>query len=386
MIGALLIPHLPSLAVELAIPDLSGPVLIQSKGAIVCPPNLAGIPAERARTLVPEAVIADRSPALEQAAWQAIVDEVFGFTPLLVDQRPGRLFLAPDNPAKLRKLIERTDAKVGLAPTRTLALLSALQASPGSIMTVDDDDVAGFLNQLPVSALTDLPELELEEDVVEKLRLFGLAFVGSLRQLSRRHLDAQFGPPGLRLHGLLTSIPDRQPLTVYRPPIQLSHEMHFTEGANEPPFLEHALMQCLETVVKELGVRRAGRLEVALLDRADAPFQRRSRLLKRPTNDERSLRTQAATILQEMVGPDRYAWGIALRLASILPPEPEQIALFRPRATASDLAVPLAQRFPAAIKRILVKEPWAYTADRFASIETYRRPETGDQRPGGRRA
>ena len=372
MIGALLIPHLPSLAVEMAVPDVDRCVIVQSRGIVVSPPHLAGMPVQRAVCLVPGAVVCDRTPALEQTAWQAIVDVVFGFTPLVVDQRPGRLFFAPDDMGRLRQLIERTDAKIGLAPTRTLALIASLHASPGSIQVVDADDVPAFLNRTQVRSLAALPELELDDDLLEKLQLFGLETIGAVRALSRRHLEAQFGDAGLRLHGFLSSVMDELPLTIYRPPLQLADRVRFDEPANEPPYLVDALMSCLDVLLPKLGSRRTGRLEVALLNRADAPFQRRSRLLKKPTSDGRALRTQAAAILQEMVGRDRYAWGIALRFASIIPPEPEQVPLFRPRATASDLAVPLAQRFPSAIKQIIIKEPWAYLPERFASIETWK--------------
>ena len=174
----------------------------------------------------------------------------------------------------MRRLLERTDAKVGLSHTRTLSLLAAVKARGGSMVTVDEDDVASFLQQLPVHELTLLSELELDDETLEKLRLFGLPNLGSLRQLNRRHLEVQFGTIGTHLHRLLQSVPQKQQLSLYHPPVELQDRERFEDAVNEPPYLEAALGVCLDRQLPVLGKRRAGRLEISLLNRADAPFTR----------------------------------------------------------------------------------------------------------------
>jgi hypothetical protein len=369
MIGALLLPHLPSLAVAMSSPSLHRPIIVHSKGIVTSPPSLRGTSVARAQSVHPHASIVLADAGRERSAWQTVVEAVFDFTPYVSDVMVGRLFFAPDDPQRLRRLVERTDGHVGLASTRTLALLAAAKASAGSIVAVDDDDVTIFLQSVGIGDIAELPEVGLDDDAVEKFRLFGLPNLGAVRRLSRRHLQAQFGDAGLRLHDLLQSLTDRQGVPLYRPPVDLFDRERFDEGTPEPAFLIAALSVCLQRLVEQLRPNLAGRVEVALLDRADAPYRRRARLLARPTNDERKLQTQAATMVQEMAGPTHSAWGIAVRLASIHPPNPEQVPMFRPRATAHDLAVPLAERFPHAIKRIVIREPWAYLPERFCSLE-----------------
>jgi len=367
MITALFLPDLPARAAQDGL-GVSDPVLVESRGRIVSPRSLAGLPTDRAKGLIPEALVVVRRPALEHAYWDRVLEAVFTITPLIVCQGPGRLLCAPDDVPRLRRLIEATEAQAGFARTRTLAMIAALTARPGGIVTVDDDDISRFLERTPVSVLCDIPELELDESTVERLQLFGLGSIGRLRMLTRRHLEAQFGDLGLRLHGFVQSVSAASPLPMYRPAPEIRERERFDDDEREPDALIAAAEVCLDRALVRLDRRRTVRLEVALLNRADVPAFRSARVLRIPLSDKPPLLTQIATMIRSLSAPDRRVWGVGLRLATLLPPAVEQLPLFRPRPTPAEITAPLARRFPNAIKRIHVLDPYAYLPEKFCSM------------------
>ena len=368
MITALFFPDLPARAAQDGL-GVSGPVIVESRGRVVSPRSLFGLPTDRARGLMPEARVVIRRPALEHAYWDRVLEAVFTITPLIVDQGMGRLLCAPDDVPRLRRLIEATEAQAGFARTRTLAMIAAVSARPGGIVTVDEDDVSRFLEQTPVSALQDITELELDEETVERLQLFGLSSVGRLRMLTRRHLNAQFGELGIRLHGFIQSVSAVSPLPLYRPAPEIRERERFDDEEREPDALIAAAEVCLDRAVERLDRRRAARLDVALLDRADVPAFRSARVLRIPLSDKQPLLTQISTLIRELSAPDRRVWGVDIRLATLLPPAVEQLPLFRPRATPHEITAPLTKRFPNAIKRIHVLDPHAYLPEKYCSLQ-----------------
>jgi len=92
---------------------------------------------------------------------------------------------------------------------------------------------------------------------------------------------------------------------------------------------------------------------------------RSARVLRVPLSDKPPLLTQISTLLRNLSAPDRRVWGVGLRLATLLPPAVEQLPLFRPRATPHEINVPLAKRFPNAVKRIHVLDPHAYLPEKY---------------------
>ena len=68
-------------------------MIVESSGVVLCPDELAGMAVERAERLRTDAIVVQRQPALEEAAWQSIVDEVFKSTPLIVDEQTGATLL-----------------------------------------------------------------------------------------------------------------------------------------------------------------------------------------------------------------------------------------------------------------------------------------------------
>ncbi len=390
MTASLLFPNLPALSLQMAL-GTRKPVLVHAGGRVIAPRDLAGLPLERAMALRPHYCPLTRQPALERAAWEHIVEEVFRFTPLISDAGLGRLYCAPDDLAAVRTLMESTSACVGLAPTRTMALLAALGARPGSMVTIDADDIAPYLDTLPVERLIELEELEIHQAMVERLRLFGLGTVGRLRRLTRSQLKAQFGQCGVHVHELLRSIADASPLPLHVPPPVCEAVVRLDDGTHEPALLETMLRKAVDDTVSQLGQRRSGRVEVALLDKADQPLHTSSRILRAPTQDVRHLHAQTSAMLAKAVGSKplivngeqqvstqrltatgKQFFGVHVRLGALALIPPSQTSLFAIRPTISEISAPMARRFPQAIKRVTVIDAHAYVPDRFASIEPWK--------------
>lgn len=417
MIAAILIQDLPALALQMAL-GMRKQVLVVSGGRVVAPHDVAGMPVERARALRPHSCPLTRQPALERAAWEHIVEQVFGFTPLIADAGAGRLYCAVDNMPALQSLMHTTHARVGIASTRTMATLAALGARAGAMNTVSDDEINTYLDALPISTLRELHELELDAAVTDRLALFGLATVGRVRRLTRAQLKAQFGEHGVMLHEFLQSITDASPLPLYVPQPVIESTQYAWEPAGEPVNLDALLQQALMQAMLELGAQRCGRAEVSIVDQAGNVIVSTSRILRAPTADMRHLLVQTTTMLRELMDTlssrshvgkratlsqhsehERHTnmggqyrehelhvqadaplqdaepltvHAIRLRLATLTVIPPSQVSLFHRPPTLTEVTAPMARRFPQAIKRVTVLDPHAYLPDRYASIDVWK--------------
>ena len=272
----------------------------------------------------------------------------------------------------LRTLIGATHARVGLAHTRTMALLASLAAKPGGIVTVDNDDIPLFLDELPVSALTELTELELDSSFVQRLNLFGLGTVGRIRRLTRTQLHAQFGEQGVKVHQLLHSLTDRTPLPLYVPAPDVKITVQSYEPSREPGTLEAMLQEALAQAMVQLGNQRCGRVEIALLDSADNTTGCISRVLRAATTDPRHLLAQTTIMLHTLLPNVADVSALQLRLLSLSLTPPTQTLLFKQRPSSSDVNASVARRFPQAVKRVTVIDSRAYLPDRFATIDVWK--------------
>lgn len=371
MIASLLFPDLPAFALQMAL-DTRKQLLVFSAGRVVAPYELAGMPIDRARTLRPYACPLTRQPALEKAAWDHILESVFAFTPYISEVSAGKLFCTPNNMSALRSLVGVTQARVGLARTRTMALLASLAAKPGGMVTVDDDDISLFLDELPVSVLTELDELELGDTMIQRLSLYGLSTVGRIRRLTRPQLQAQFGTVGLQLHQLLHSITDHTQLPLYVPAPEININVPSYIPSKEPGDIEVLLQEALVQAIVQLGNQRCGRAKVSLYNRDSRMVATTSRVLRASTADPRHLLTQTTTMLHNILtGADEIA-ELSLCLSSLSLTPPTQTVLFRRVPNSADVNKLLSRRFPQVVKAITVVDKDAYLPDRFASIDQWK--------------
>ena len=83
---------------------------------------------------------------------------------------------------------------IGIAPNKFLAKLASQQAKPDGLLAVSSDDVAAFLNPLPVAALWGVGKA-----TQSRLQALGIATVDDLLRYPAAGLERQFGKSGRKL-------------------------------------------------------------------------------------------------------------------------------------------------------------------------------------------
>jgi nucleotidyltransferase/DNA polymerase involved in DNA repair len=192
-------PELVGLPVAIAADD--GSVLATSSAA-----EAGGVrPAQKLREAIgrcPTLAVLNGRPAHYQAQAEAILRalEQVAFT-----VEPEALGIAYVDIAELRTCYRSLDAiiaallacvppalepRLGAAPARFPALLTARTAPAGAGVVIPEDDLAGFLAAQPVEALP------VSAEMLRRLRLLKLETLGELGALRRSALVAQFGQEG----------------------------------------------------------------------------------------------------------------------------------------------------------------------------------------------
>ena len=124
------------------------------------------------------------------AAWSEAMQALPAFSPHLEVLAPGRALLTLTAPAGAQ-LATALGGRVGLAPTRELALLAALSAPTGQAVTVPSGEDAVFRAALPLGTLGGVG---LSAPLQERLGWLGLRWVGDLLRWSRAQQAAFLGP------------------------------------------------------------------------------------------------------------------------------------------------------------------------------------------------
>src|SRR5690606_1222748 len=142
-----------------------------------------------ARLRVAELQLVDYAEADLQAAWEALLRELHGFTPWLAPAARGRVFLTLGT-AEARQLAEALDAHAGSATSCELAELAALASRAGECRAVPEGGEEAFLARLPLRFLRGVG---LGKRALERLSWLGLRTVAELRAWRRAQLAAYLG-------------------------------------------------------------------------------------------------------------------------------------------------------------------------------------------------
>jgi hypothetical protein len=255
-----------------------------------------------------------------------------------------------------------------------MALLGALRAASRSIIHVEADDIARFLAGWPVELLR---ELDIEGETIDKMKLFGMTTLGMLRMLTRRHLEAQFGDDGLRVHDVLTTISTHVPVPHYTPPPAVEEDLHFDHPQREPGVIEPHLFLVVRNAYERLGRMRATMIEVRIRDRSKGLVIRTQRILKRPADTVSELNTAASILLRTLLGPERYCASVGVTLKGLQPPRVDQLSMFTPAPSADDVARAVMRRYPDGVSRARVIARDAYLPEQRFVTERWT-PLRGD--------
>jgi impB/mucB/samB family/impB/mucB/samB family C-terminal domain len=261
------VADLPSWAIKRLEPnlhDLPVVVLAGRRATGVCAlARKAGVrvgdPLDRVRSLCPEAAIAQLEPSTLKAAWDAALEAMHRVTPWIETSRAGQAFLAGLSALDGEALAAELGLRLGVAGTRSTALLGALAAQDCGARFVKDE--AAFLSRAPVYLLRGAG---ISAEVVERLELFGLKTLGDiLLRVTPKQLEAQFGRDAALIAGFV-SPQDAHPIGLYVPPASLRLEWSFETPVLEPFAWDPPLARLVARLAERLGGLLAGTVTVTL--------------------------------------------------------------------------------------------------------------------------
>ncbi len=292
------------------------------------------------------------------AYFDAVVEQIHTCTPLISLPVRGRIYCGLDDIHGLRLLISEHRLRAAISITRHDALLQSCVATPGRV------DVHDSADAVPASALLHVKELELSSHDIERLLLFGLDSVGMLRQLTRQHLQAQFGIRGRNLYHFLHEH-DNSPLPMYVPPASIVACERFEDAQFEPGPIMASLERCARQACLLLANQYTWRVEVASLDRADQPTAVRERILRSGTNVLRQILTHLQALTRELVAGTKPWWGIQVRYASLATPAAEQTLMFSPSTDAENVLRILIPRYAHVMRKVVIENPWSVIPEEY---------------------
>ena len=307
-----------------------------------------GISTEEVKSSWPHALLLPRQPAEETIAWQGVIRQLYDITPRIEPVRSGQAYFRPEAHAPLHALAERLGVRIGLSTRRSHALLTALRTDAGAVSNTPHDQLTAFYQNYPTGALT---RAGFDEEMTHRLQQFGLHTLANVAQLTRRHLTAQFGDEGTRLHALLHPPSDPAPLSLYEPPETLSQTYDVEHPFSPGNELASALGHMLDGLSEELDERQCQHV----LLRADAAPEQppMSRLLREPIPHGQALRRHARRLLDELIQqkPHRID-SITLELGSLSHPTRSQGHLFARKPPLQQALKAVDERFPDMLLRV----------------------------------
>jgi nucleotidyltransferase/DNA polymerase involved in DNA repair len=321
-----------------------------------------GVTAERVQSLVPDVAVRMRDASFERAAWEEVLQTINGYTPFLESGSPGfAFFRPPDALEDTKALAEALDARIGVGPNRSVSLLASLKPAPGTVLPVAIRYVPSFLDRYPIDRLR---MLGFGETFVEQMGLFGYGTLGKAQTLSLRHLKAQFGEEGERLHGLLHPDEPDKPVGLYRPSPAITTVYEFEHPVSEPGDLLPALDYLTERASARLGDQRCQRIKVSLQCSSPSETRFACRTLPEPVATPRRIMHTARTLVMNLLHRSLQVETLTLELSALRRPEAEQASLFARRPALTRAVQAVHRRFPEALKRPVVRDHAIFPEDR----------------------
>lgn len=268
------------------------------------------MPVAQAQRLCPQAVFLP----VDMAAYTAVhrrLQELYGrFTdlvePLSIDEAfldvtgSRRLFGPPQTIARRLQELVRDEhdltCSLGIGPTKLLAKIASRLSKPCGIGELTDDDVGGWLRELPVGELWGIgPVTE------ERLRSLGLTTVGSLQDVPLSVLAAAFGRGAHGLKQLAVGGGGSSVRAGRTAPKSLGHEVTFAEDVNDPELLRAALLSLSDATMSGLRAKGFSARTVALKVRYSTFHTvTRRRTLPTPSTSTRPVYDTVLELLAEL--------------------------------------------------------------------------------------
>ncbi len=348
------LPAFPAWAVARSF-NTKSPVAVVQGGSVVAASHHAlqsgvriGMSASRVADVSPRTEMHLRDATCEQAMWDYTLERLHMLTPFLESAERGVAYLRDAQIADLEALAVDLKVCAGTAARRRVARLAAARAAPGYVLNLPKKRVAGFLQHTSVDVFT---VLGFDEDIAERLLLFGYPTLDRTATLSERHLKAQFGAAvGGELFAYLNP-PRERPIGLFHPPraAVATYVLEWDEDMRYETTLDAITARLVEDVHEQLKGWCCRRLTARLYD--GKTEHAISRILPMASDKlPYLLRQVRALVRPELEGMGSLST-LSIELRSFSVGETQQGSLWRSRPTLEDAARKVEPRFPSACLR-----------------------------------
>lgn len=234
-------------------------------------------------------ILAGVSPLVEQVS----IDEAFADI-----SGTERLYGPPKELAQCikRSVREATSlsCSVGIAPNKFLAKIASDLKKPDGLTMIGENDVAAFLQTLPVRKIPGVGKRTEEE-----LKKLGVSLAADILRMPVQFWSKKFGKWGLALYEKARGI-DLSPVEPHSNPKSISAEETFSEDVDSIAELEKMLLSQSEEVgreLRELGFK--GRTVTLKIKFTDFKTITRSRTLPEPFDTTQLLFDTGRQLLRE---------------------------------------------------------------------------------------
>ena len=259
-VACLLLPDPPLAAALRVEPELVGRPLGIADGDTLVAGQLRGLSIAQARATQPDLLVRPLSLEGMQSTQEALLDVAGSVSPRVEDARPGVAYVEVDGTQALfpteRGLLTALETRahelglptlqLGLAPTRTAALLAARHRGGGTIVRAHA--LASFLDPLPLDLL-DPPE-----EILERLTRWGVHSLGQLARIPRHALGARLGEAGVQLARRARG-EDLAPFRPVPPRLRFEESLDPDYAIDNLEVLAFQLRDVLERLTRRLRIR-----------------------------------------------------------------------------------------------------------------------------------
>lgn len=308
----------------------------------------SAMPTATARRLCPDLVLVPGHMAKYQAASRVLrrIFEEFSprVEPLSLDEAfldltgADRLLGEPEAVGeRLRTRIREELAltgSVGISVSKFVAKLASDYRKPDGLTVVPPEDVARFVQSLPLERLWGAGPA-----TIEALHRSGIRTIRALAEADPRRLERAMGSAASRLVELARGI-DHRPVVPDAPAKSLSHETTFARDVSDAGVLEGVLLGLAEGVARR--ARRAGvsgRTVHLKVRRPDFTTRTRSRTLASPTREAAKIFRVARELLRTVDRGDEPVRLIGVGISGLTDAPQLELELF-PREEPETAAGP----------------------------------------------
>jgi DNA polymerase-4 len=266
----------------------------------------AAMPIARARRMCPQATVVAPDYARYERISAAVMAVFASVTPIVEPLSLDEAFLDVSgarrrlgSPRQIAQGIRDTIAdeqgitcSVGVATTKFIAKLASGLAKPDGLLVVPENEVIGFLHQLPVGALWGVGDRT--EEVLQRLGLNTVADIAHTPvDTLRRALGDKAGPA---LHALAWGR-DSRPVKPTRRERSIGADQTFSFDVDDPKYIHKQLLKLSDrTAARVRAAGMVGRTISVKVRFADFTTITRSKTLRDPTDVSRDIYATARAL------------------------------------------------------------------------------------------